>query len=58
MREPDREAVRVITPEQLSEGYETMTRAKLDGMPMICKHQYEVVRRLSDGNYLVKEPRR
>lgn len=41
---------RVVTPEQYGQGY--LVR---DGM-VVKKLQYELIRRLPDGNYLVRAP--
>lgn len=46
------EKVRVITPEQLHEGYVRMRGIGDPG----DRYSYAVIRRLDDGNYLVRDP--
>ncbi len=41
---------RVVTPEQYGQGY-----LERDGM-VVKKRPYELIRRLPDGNYLVRAP--
>ncbi|MFA6958557.1 MAG: hypothetical protein WC538_22030 [Thermoanaerobaculia bacterium] len=43
---------RIVTPDQLASGYRI-----LGAGGGIWRGEYEVVRRLADGNYLVLEPR-
>lgn len=49
---------RVVTAEQLSKGWISFARVLTDeGEPIkYNRHEFEVVRRLDDGNYVVIEP--
>ena len=44
---------RVVTPQQLAEGYLTFVK---DGIPNVIRHEYESPVKRSDGNYEVDEP--
>jgi hypothetical protein len=45
-----KERVRIVTPEQKNEGYIRKVGSKF------FSEQYIVIAKLSDGNYLVREP--
>ncbi len=44
---------RVVTPKQLEEGWIEFRR---DGVPNTIHHDFVVIRKLPDGNYVVREP--
>jgi hypothetical protein len=46
--------MKVITPEQYREGYAQLTG--LHTLPNVVDKSYELIRKLPDGNYLVKNP--
>lgn len=51
------EGTLVITPEQLREGYRHSPYVRLGGHAVESEHgRFQVVARLDDGNYLVKDP--
>lgn len=45
--------LRVVTPQQLEEGYYVFNE---DEVPNMTRHPYEVHSRLPDGNYVIREP--
>jgi len=45
------EHIREITKEQLEEGYVALVNG------IIIRHSYHIIRKLSDGTYLVAEPK-
>lgn len=44
---------RIVTPEQLAEGWEEY---RADCIPNVIHHEFVVVRKRADGNFVVKEP--
>lgn len=48
------ERTRIVTPEQLAEGYYYGDPTVIGGMH---RGDYSVIARLRDGNYLVRDPR-
>ena len=47
------EVYRIVTPKQLKEGYKQYHR---DQVPNVTQHQFKVLEKLPDGNYLVVNP--
>lgn len=47
---------RIVTPEQLAQGYTTCGNLLADPAGSIIHHNYREVRKLPDGNFVVEEP--